>query len=342
MVKGKGLPEGITEFIVSTKRNAPGLTLAQIADKVEARFDRKVDKSTVGKVLRRANLGRGQAQAPLGVEPAGADSAQDLVLQNARLEHVSKLKRAAEELSKQLTLPHPNGLGSWPEPESWARQRTVGRLTWWTAGSRDYESLWIPETGGPGVFRLHARNADYFPRLQGHIPGPTLGEDLGKWEKGAADLLWGCRQLMGQIVDVCEREAGVKLCTPRGPSIRGLFWGFPKQVYMDALNKAAGFRPPHPDSSYAQGSGLLILQRGGEKLAAAKNQGQLQSLEGAHRRLLASGDWSASAQAMVARYQDLEKRARAIQTVLRRETERGLFDGGRCDYCPEPRLHGVS
>lgn len=53
MVKqGKKTPDAIREFIIREKWNALGLTQADLAARVEAKFGAKIDKSTVGKYLR--------------------------------------------------------------------------------------------------------------------------------------------------------------------------------------------------------------------------------------------------------------------------------------------------
>lgn len=56
MNRGKRKPEPMRQFIKETKRNAPGLTYTQIVDRVEARFGERVDKSTVGRILREEGL----------------------------------------------------------------------------------------------------------------------------------------------------------------------------------------------------------------------------------------------------------------------------------------------
>lgn len=53
---GKPTPEPVTAFILASWQNASGLTYDQIADKVQAKFHQEIDKSTVGKILKRAGL----------------------------------------------------------------------------------------------------------------------------------------------------------------------------------------------------------------------------------------------------------------------------------------------
>lgn len=60
MKQGKRTPDVVRKFILDTKRNAPGLTARQIADRVVDRFgeDAGLDKSTVTSIIRGAGLGR--------------------------------------------------------------------------------------------------------------------------------------------------------------------------------------------------------------------------------------------------------------------------------------------
>ena len=56
--QGELTPEAVRRFIIETKRDAPGLTYAQIALGVAGKFgsERKVDRSTVGRILRKSGF----------------------------------------------------------------------------------------------------------------------------------------------------------------------------------------------------------------------------------------------------------------------------------------------
>ena len=50
--------------------------------------------------------------------------------------------------------------------------------------------------------------------------------------------------------------------------------------------------------------------------------------------MLQGNDWTAQAKDLVGRDENLKEMARPIREVLRKEIERGTFDGGRCELCP--------
>ena len=60
--KGKKTPPRVVKFVEDTKRNAPGLTNSQIADKIVGEFGEssRIDKGTVGRILGRAGLNTGK------------------------------------------------------------------------------------------------------------------------------------------------------------------------------------------------------------------------------------------------------------------------------------------
>ena len=63
MPQGQETPKVTRDFILKTKQNAPGLTHQQISDKVEEKFGTRIDKSTVGKIIQRADVSNSLSNA---------------------------------------------------------------------------------------------------------------------------------------------------------------------------------------------------------------------------------------------------------------------------------------
>ena len=60
----------------------------------------------------------------------------------------------------------------------------------------------------------------------------------------------------------------------------------------------------------------------------------LQHWKSTFENMLQGNDWTAQAKDLVGRDENLKEMARPIREVLRKEIERGTFDGGRCELCP--------
>lgn len=80
MASGIPTPKQIRDFVIETHENAPELSNRLITDKVEAKFGRRIDKSTVGRIRRTgsgdsrgARSGRSTGDGPR--ESAGEDGA---------------------------------------------------------------------------------------------------------------------------------------------------------------------------------------------------------------------------------------------------------------------------
>ena len=76
--QGKPTPDAIRDFVIKSKMNAPSLSYREIAEKVQAAFGEgaRIDQSTVGRILRAANLG-GSGTHPVSIDLQPGDSGLD-------------------------------------------------------------------------------------------------------------------------------------------------------------------------------------------------------------------------------------------------------------------------
>ena len=91
-IQGRHTPKAVEDRIVEIARVSPSLSQADIARRVgsELGIEARLDKSTVGRILKRAKLGR-------AADPGGEDALL------ARESHWPALRQTAEELRIQST-----------------------------------------------------------------------------------------------------------------------------------------------------------------------------------------------------------------------------------------------
>lgn len=168
--QGRRTPKGIVDRIVEIGRITPALSQREIAEKVEAELGigARVDKGTVGRILRRAKIGR-----------AADSGGEDPLL--AGEYHWPALRQTAQELRTQ-------GNGGVPFAQ-------VLGFPW---RSLDYNGgLAISLTGGGIRVGLKSEESALFVALKEHLPSHPAWHTLKTWERQV-------RSLHSALIRLCE------------------------------------------------------------------------------------------------------------------------------------------
>ncbi len=168
--RGRRTPKAVEDCIVEIARVSPSLSQGQIAERVENELGAgaRVDKSTVGRILKRAKLGR-----------AADSGAEDSLL--ARESHWPALRQIAEELRAQgnVGVPFAQVLG----------------FPW---RSLDYNGgLVISRTGSGNRVSLTSEKSQLFGALKEHLPSHPAWDTLKTWERQV-------RSLHSALIRLCE------------------------------------------------------------------------------------------------------------------------------------------
>lgn len=177
----------------------------------------------------------------------------------------------------------------------------------------------------------------HYSRLKAHLPEPLVSwTALDQWKTSVAKLLWDCRRLATEIVQACE-QAGAEIHPDQEKFNQGLWWGFPALVYSTHLRAAQQYDDPLDYTPEYTSTGW-ILRKAGYRIAVHTSREDIEGWRDVHTELLvplARDEWKERAGKLVEQYQGLRKQAEGVRQALRREVERGMFDGGRCDDgCP--------
>lgn len=95
MKQGEATPPEIVQFIRVLKTDTPSLSYAKIADRVESKFKTKIDKSTVGNILKK---GPEQAATAKGIDGQPEDLATPYAIELAKAKHWSDLAGMARKV----------------------------------------------------------------------------------------------------------------------------------------------------------------------------------------------------------------------------------------------------
>jgi len=131
----------------------------------------------------------------------------------------------------------------------------------------------------------------------------------------------------------------------------GVFWYFAQQVYVHHTSHAEGLRGlegltfgdliqeihegfPKMQSRVAEQGTVFVLDYAGRYIACHRDEGILLAWRREHQGLLASDDFTQEAKDLVAQHKALDELTDRIKEPLRKDIERGVFDRGRCGYCP--------
>ena len=188
----QGIPtsEPIRVFLIEEKRNAPGLTQEQLAARVEGKFGKaaKVDKSTVGRILRR----EGDQPPP----DASRDSHARSFETDQELElHRRELYYFGQRLRNRLELPAPHQvLTEWQTvSEGLERVFWSGRpaIPVWDPAEMSEEEWNVEEGWKSSPF--NAESHPLFPSFREHLAGGSLWRDFESLEGQARDYFIACR-----------------------------------------------------------------------------------------------------------------------------------------------------
>ena len=199
--KGVPTPEPIKRFIIREKRNAPGLTQRQLVARVEGKFGEaiKIDKSTVGRILRR-DLDQPSHDASSDGQAGRFETNQELE------SHRRELYYFGQRIRDRLVLPAPHQvLTEWNtaskevEPVLWSGRPAIP--------TRDpaemSEEEWNVEEGwrgGPFNAGMHP----LFRSFRDHLAGESLWQDSEPLEGQARDYLRACKVGYATAVEKVE------------------------------------------------------------------------------------------------------------------------------------------
>ena len=196
--QGKRTPKLIRAFIIREKRNAQGLTQGQLAARVEANFGEaaKVDKSTVGRILRletdRISYYRASDEQT-GAFETGPE------LESHRLELYYFGQRYRDR--RVLLVPH-QALTHWlggskcVEWLFWSGQPAIPARE----PAEMSEEEWNVEEGWRGGL-FNARTHPLFPSFRDHLAGCTFWKDFDRLEAQVSDYLRSCKVGYDKVVE---------------------------------------------------------------------------------------------------------------------------------------------
>ena len=182
----------------------------------------------------------------------------------------------------------------------------------------------------------------YFTCLQDHLSTDCLWRSFDQWKAKGAAYLDACCELVQTIVYECQQRTGSSILISQEWSQEGIFWGFARQVYEHHTGLADGTRgvdglgydfKEQPGGEPGQGV-VHALWHGSSGIACHGDRKVLQDWKSTFENMLQLDDWTGLAKDLVGRHENLKEMARPIREVLRKEIERGTFDGGRCELCP--------
>ena len=259
----------------------------------------------------------------------------------AALTHVCKLRKVAEEFETQLRLPRARDGGSWFPPQG--KQHGIAAIFTGSepVGVRPCYT-WKSQEAGTGLLQLVAEEDLYFTCLRNHLSDDCLWRLFDQWKTEGAAYLDACGQLVQAIVHECQTRTGSSILIPQEWSQEGIFWSFARQLYMHHTGMAdgtsgvdgLGYDFKEQPSSMPEQRGVYALFHGSSGIACHGDRTVLQEWKNTFENMLHLDNWTGQAEDLVGRHENLKEMARPIGEVLRKEIERGTFDGGRCELCP--------
>ena len=240
--QGRPTAQGIRDFVIQTKRNAPALSHVQIADRVEANFGKeaRIDKTTVGHILTRAGLGRGSTGAPSA--PQGLDRQEAAAHRGALLPTLLELQGIGPFPfhDYDLAIWHPQAdVPCWPIPKGQVCRDSNGRLT----------------------VRLDAASKLEWTYLRQHLPNDPVWSAVRDSQEAMAADMTARLVLLQEVKDRILRPAadgglGLPVSDEMGRGGIGQLaaagWGGPSPGAFQELVDVAGTDP--------QGGGNLALR----------------------------------------------------------------------------------
>ena len=297
--QGRRTPKAVEDRIVQIARVSPSLSQGQIAERVENELGAgaRVDKSTVGRILKRAKLGR-----------AADSGAEDSLL--ARESHWPALRQIAQELRAQ-------GNGGVPFAQ-------VLGFPW---RSLDYNGgLVISRTGSGNRVSLTSEKSQLFGALKEHLPSHQAWNSLYSWRRQSRalhDALLRACELVKEEPELKRRPLITREDIENGAE--GLTDFFPRSIVLERAEQTCGVGPGRHEfevimPSKARRTVLRWTRYSSSyvDLAASVDSDDLGRLEKIHReigeRLLARPEMATLEQA----YRGLSKTTKALDSHLER------------------------
>ena len=327
--QGKEIPDPIKEFIIREKRNAPDLKQAQLAAKVEGKFGQRIDKSTVGRYLRKNKdqIAEGENRA----EPAGTvEGSQELELHRRDLFYFGQLLRDRLE----LLAPH-QALNQWT-----ATSEEAGMALWsgrLAIPDRDPAGLseeeWSVEDGwksGPFNARVHPQ----FPFFREHLAGSSLWKNFDRLDDQFRDYFQTCQAVFTKTAGEVEKKL------PGLPEVDV------RSVAMSVLASASGgalTQNPASDFSYpvqqeTSGDDIWWSLRLGAWYVRARYPEDLNQLVNVHNILLVDASQWVEFLSMRTHRAACQETILEFQKALTPDvTLRHLLTSGSCDVCLRER-----
>ena len=298
-IRGRRTPKAVEDRIVEIARVSPSLSQADIAKRAESELGMgaRVDKSTVGRILKRAKLGR-------AADPGGEDALL------ARESHWPALRQTAEELRMQCN-------GGVPFAQ-------VLDFPWRTL---DYNGgLAISLTGRRVHVSLTSEESALFGALKEHLPTHPAWHALKTWKRQVRKLRIALIRLCEQVREEPELR-GRPWITREDieQGAEGLTDFFPRSIVLERAEQTCEVGPGNHDFEViAPSKGRRTVLRWTRysssyvDLAASINADDLGRLEKMHReigeRLLTVPVMATLKQA----YRSLAKTAKALDSHLER------------------------
>ena len=263
--RGRRTPKDVEDYIVNIYREDPSLSQPEIAERVETELgvDSRVDKSTVGRILRRAN-----------VERVAASGHEVPLL--ARDAHWPALRQTAEDLRVQVNggIPFAQVLG----------------FPWRTV---DYNGGLVISGTGSVRLSLTSEESQLFGGLQEHLPSHKAWSSLSSWRRQGRALHDALHWALEQVMEDPELK-GHSLITREDieNGADGITDFFPKSIALERAEQACGLGPKSHEFEVIEPSNarltLLRWTRYSSSyvdLAASDNPDDLERLKKVHREI---------------------------------------------------------
>lgn len=327
--QGKETPVPIIEFIIREKRDAPGLTQAQLAARVEGKFGQTIDKSTVGRYLRK---NRDQiAQGDHSEDAAGTfERSQESASHRRELYYFGqRLRDRLEFLAPHQALNQWRGTSEDAELPLWSGRPAIPL--------RDpvemTEEEWNVEEGwktGPCNAQLHPQ----FPFFREHLAGGSLWKDFDRLEGQVREYFQACGAAFTKTAGKVEMN------------LPGLLEVDVHSVAMSLLASASGgalTQSTASDFSYPvqeemTGEDASWTLQLGAWIIRSRNHDELDHLIDVHKNLLENASQWQEVLFMCRLQLACHDTILAIQEALTPDAKlRGLIRDGGCSICPHRR-----
>jgi hypothetical protein len=321
--RGRPTAQGIRDFVIQAKRNAPALSPSRIADRVEANFgeEARIDKTTVRRILARAGLGAGAA---------GAAPAQQGLDRQAAAAHWGMLLPTLLDLLGVGPFPfHDYDLAIW--------HSRADEPCWPIAKGRVCR-----DSNGQLTVSLDVEGRLEWSYLRQHLPNDAVWAAIRDWQEAMAADVSGRLALLQDVKDGIQRPAaagglGLPVCAEMGRGGTGqpavsFYYAF--RLFDQVLSHALRLR----HAPYTSGAFTLdspnTLHLGGYPVVSSPDPAQRQAA--VDFLLINQSLWASLPSAQAA--EEAFRRAEAATGAVKQHLERlrlalAFPSGSVCDSC---------